>query len=110
MLLALVTGPPPDQIGGKRLAALHPRSISDKRLDIRKLSQSDLTAHDEIGAADVEIVAAAAREVFELPAGAVVAEIELETDALQPVEQFLVEFFRLPGQHDMVSLGQNKTQ
>src|SRR3977135_4353224 len=101
MLLALVTRRQHDQMGGKRLAALHPRSFCDKRLDIRKLSQSDLTAHDEIGAADVEIVAAAAGEVFELPAGAVVAEIELETDALQPVEQFLVEFFRFAARPDL---------
>ncbi len=94
MLLALVAGRQHDQVGGKRLAALHPRALGDKAFDIRKLPQADLAAHDQIGAADIEIIAAATGEVFELPAGAVLAVVELETLALQAIEQVLVQFLR----------------
>ncbi len=45
----------------------------------------------QVGATDVEIIAAAAGEVFELPAGVVLAEVELEADLAQAVEQVLVE-------------------
>ena len=58
---------------------------------IGELLQRDIALDDQVGAADVEIIAAAAGEIFELPAGIVLAEIELEADALQAVEQFLVE-------------------
>ena len=54
----------------------------------------DIALYDQVGAADVEIIAAAAGEIFELPAGIVLAEVELEADALQALEQFLVERFR----------------
>ena len=63
--------------------------------------QRDLAAHHEIRAADIEIIAAAAGEVFELPAGIAFAVIELEADALQTIEQFPVELFRLLGDHDV---------
>ena len=96
--LALVAGRQHDQIGGDGLAVLHPRAFGDKAIDIGKLLQPDLALDDQVGAADVEIIAAAAGEIFELPAGVVLAEIELEADALQAVEQFLVELFRLLGQ------------
>src|SRR6266852_9561697 len=89
--LALVAGRQHDQIGGKRFAALHPRALGDKTLDIGKLLQGDLAADDEIRAADVEIIAAAAGEIFELPAGVAVAEIELEADAREAVEQLLIQ-------------------
>src|SRR5258708_36459932 len=88
--LSLVAGRQHDQIGGQRLAALHPRALGDKTLDIGKLPERDLAADDEIRAAHVEIIAAAAGQIFELPAGGAVAEIEFEADALQSTEQFLV--------------------
>ena len=97
MFLALVAGRQHDQIGGKRLAAGHPCAFRNEFFDIGKLPERDI-ADDQIGTADVEIIAAAAGEIFELPAGAVFAEIELEADALQPIEQRLVEFLRLFGQ------------
>src|SRR6266481_964547 len=79
--LAFVSGRQHDQIGGKRLAALHPRAVGDKTFDIGKLLQGDLAFDDQIGAADIEIIAAAAGEIFELPAGVAVAEVELEASA-----------------------------
>src|SRR5204863_9292587 len=78
IFLRLVAGRKHDQVGGKRLAALHRHAFSTEAFDVGKLSESDLAARDQIGAADVEIIAAAAAQIFELPAGAAVAEIELE--------------------------------
>src|SRR5258706_13450772 len=94
MLLAIAAARQEDQVGGKRLAALHPGAFGDKGFDIRKLPQPDLAAHDQIGAADVEIVAAAAREIFELPPGTVFAGVELETLAAQTINQILVALHR----------------
>src|SRR3984893_9846552 len=82
MFLRHIAGRQHDQVGGQRLAALHPRAGGDKAFDTGKLSQPDLAARDQIGAADVEIIAAAAGEIFELPAGAAFAVIELEPSAL----------------------------
>ena len=99
LFLALVAGRQHDQIGGDGLAVLHPRALGDKAVDIGKLLQRDLALDDQIRAADVEIIAAAAGEIFELPAGVVFAEIELEADARQALEQILVELLRfLAGQ------------
>ena len=83
--------------------SLHPRALGDEAFDIGKLLQRDLALGDQIGAADIEIIAAAAREIFELPAGVVLAEIELEADARQAVEQFLVELLRFL-RHQRVAL------
>ena len=93
MLLRLVAGRQHDQVGGERLAALHPHAVGDEGFDIGKLDQPDRAAGDQIGAADVEIIAAAAGEVFELPAGAAVAEIELEADRVSPSSSSLSSFF-----------------
>src|SRR5260221_1049187 len=60
IFLGLVAGRQHDQVGGKLLAALHPRTIGCEHLDIRKLLQGDLAARDQIGAADIEIITAAA--------------------------------------------------
>src|SRR5438445_6032378 len=49
-------------------------------------------------------MAAAAGEVFERPAGAVLAEIELEAQAGKPVEHVLVEVLRLLGEKDVAFL------
>src|SRR5580704_10829838 len=59
IFLWLVAGRQHDQVGGERLAAFHPRAPGDKCLDIRKLLQRNLAARDQVGAADVEIIAAA---------------------------------------------------
>src|SRR6185295_10114940 len=84
-----------DQVGRNDLAALHPGAFGRERLDIRKLLQRDLALDQEIGAADIEIIAAAPRKIFELPAGIVLAEIELEADLAQPLEQLGIERLRL---------------
>ena len=99
--MAFVTGRQHDQIGGKRVAAAHPRPFSDKLGDIGKLHQSYFTFNDQIGTADIEVVAAAAGEVLELPARSVFAKIKLEPDALQLIEEFLVQILRSFGQEDV---------
>ena len=72
---------------------LHSRSLCYEGGDIGKLHQPDLAFDDQIGTADIEIVAAAAGEVLELPARSVLTEIELEAHPLESIEQVLVEFF-----------------
>ena len=64
MLLAFPAGGEHDEIG-----------ICEQALEVGELREPDLALGDEIGAADVEVVAAAAGEVHELPAGAVLAEL-----------------------------------
>src|SRR6185295_3473189 len=66
-----------------------------------KLHQPDLAFDDQIGTADIEVIAAAAGEVLELPAGSVVAEIKLEPHALQSIEQGPVHVPRLFGEEDV---------
>src|SRR5437588_114759 len=78
--------------GGEPFAVLHPHAIGDKALDIRELDQFDLAIGDQIGAADIEVIPTATREVFELPAGVVFAKIKLEPDARQSVQQRPVQF------------------
>ena len=87
MFLAFVAGRQHDQIGGERIAVAHRRSLRDEPGDIGKLRQSDLACNDQIGAADIEVVAAAAGEVLELPARAVFTEIKLEPAPLQSIEE-----------------------
>ena len=82
-----------------RLAALHLGAGGGEGLDVGKLLERDLALHDQVGAADIEIIAAAACEIFELPAGIALAEVELESDAREPLQQFLVELFCLLGHH-----------
>src|SRR5204862_3777110 len=80
LFLRPIAGRKHDQIGRKNLAALHPDAFGRERLDIGKLFERDLALDEEVGAADVEIITATAGEVLELPAGIVLAEIELEAD------------------------------
>src|SRR3954469_20231081 len=101
IFLRLVTGREHDQIGGNSRAVLHPGALGDEALHLGKLPELDRALDDEVGAADVEIIAAPTGEIFELPAGAGLAEIELEADAPQAVEQLLVELLRLLRQHHM---------
>src|SRR5262249_42589452 len=70
------------------------RSCRHEGGDIGELRQSDLAFDDQIGTTDIEVVTASAGEVLELPAAAVFAEIELESAALEPIEQFLVHIPR----------------
>src|SRR5215210_1162307 len=101
MLLPFVAGGEHDEVRCKRLAVLQPRALSDELRDVGKLPQRDLALHDEIGAADVEVITAAARQVFELPAGSVLPEIEPESDAGQLIEQLLIQFLRVLGEEPM---------
>src|SRR5215510_11833260 len=101
MLLPLIAGRQHDQVDGERCAAAHERGRGQEGGDVRELRQSDLAFDDQIRAADIEVVAAAAGEILELPARSVLAEIELEAAALEPVEQFLVHRPRGFGQCDM---------
>src|SRR6202012_5008985 len=72
-------------------------------LDVGELLQLDRARRDEVGAADIEVIAAATREVLELPAGIVLAIVEFESDALESLEQGSVELLRLLGDHLMAA-------
>src|SRR4029450_8361466 len=101
IVLAFVAGRQHDQIGGKRIAGAHPRSLCDESSDIGKLHQSYLTFNDQIGTADIEVVASAAGEVLELPACSFFPEIKLEPDTLKSIEKFPVHILRPFGQKDV---------
>ena len=60
---------------------------------------------DQLRAADVEVVAAAARAVQERPAGAVLAERQPKAGLLQAVEQRAVVFLRPVGEQPVRDLG-----
>src|SRR5207244_1244152 len=96
--LAFPAGRQDDEIRGQRLAVAQARASRGEPGDVRKLREADPAFGDEVRAADVEVVAAAARQVLELPAGAVFPEVELESLALQRIEQRLVELLRLLGE------------
>src|SRR5439155_16598505 len=93
---------------GERIAAAHPRPLCDEPGDIGKLHQAYLAGNDHIGAAAIEVVPAAAREVVELPARSVFTEIELESHALQRIEKVLVQFLRSLGQEPVALPCQGK--
>src|SRR6267143_2286403 len=95
MLLSFVAACQHDQVRGERIAASHPRPLCDEPGDSGKLHQSYLAGNDQIGTADIEVVAAAAGEVLELPAGSVLPEIKLEAHALEAIEGVLVRFLRV---------------
>src|SRR3954451_11779662 len=78
IFLCLVTGREHDQVGRKGCAVLHANALGDEALDVGKLPELDRALDDEVGAADVEIIATAPGEIFELPTGARLAEVELE--------------------------------
>src|SRR3546814_16080946 len=67
---ALVPGGENDEIEGPAGAALQPDAIRLEGLDILILDQSHFAGDPKIRAADVEIIAPAAGEVFRRPAGA----------------------------------------
>src|SRR5207249_425482 len=75
--------------------------VLQQRVELGELREPDLAFGDEIGAADVEVVAAAASEVHELPAGSVLAETEPEALALEPLEELPVEVLRVLGGEDV---------
>src|SRR6516165_2157089 len=104
MLLPLVAGREYDQISSKRLSAAHLHAAWDELGDIGKLQQSDRARDDEIRAADVEVIAAATGQIFELPAGFVLAKIEPEAFTLEAIEQVPVQISCLLGKPDMTSL------
>ena len=108
MLLSFVAGCQHDQVRGKRIAGAHPRPLRDEPGDIGKLHQSYLALNDQVGAADIEVVAAAAREVLELPARSAFPEIKLEAHALERIEKVLVHFLRLLGQKPVALSCQGK--
>src|SRR4029077_18579785 len=77
VLQPLVAGRQHDQIGGEGVAVAHRRSLREEPGDMGKLPQPDLVSANQIGPADIKVIAAAAGEALELPAGSVVTEIEL---------------------------------
>ena len=57
------------------LPSLQSRALGDEAFDVVKLQQADLAGDDQIGAADIEVIAAAAPQIHHLEAGLVLAEI-----------------------------------
>src|SRR5262245_16792615 len=101
ILLSLVARREHDQVGSKRFAGTHERPGCHEPGDIRELRQSNLAFNDQIRTADIEVVASAAREILELPARSIFAEIELEAATLEPLEQFFIHLPRGFGQYDV---------
>src|SRR5439155_19790624 len=101
IFLAFVAGRQHYQIGGKRFTSAHPRSLCDEGCDIGKLHQPYLTFNDQIGTADIEVVAATTGEILELPARSIFTEIKFEPHPLEPIEQVLVQILRLFGEEDV---------
>src|ERR1700722_11120236 len=95
-----------DQIGGKHFAGAHSRSLYDEGGDVGELHQPDFALNDQIGAADIEIVAATTGEILELPARSVLTEIKFESHPPEPIEQVLVEILRFFGEEDVAFLCQ----
>src|SRR6266850_5520782 len=95
VLLALPPRRQHDQVGAQYRPVLHAGTFGDELGDVRKLREADLAVGDEVRAADVEVVAAAAREIQELPSGPFLAVAEPEPFALQPVEERAVELLRV---------------
>ena len=76
MIGPLVAGGEHEQIGLARGAVAQPHAVGfDIGFDIGRLDQLDLAVGDQLGGADVEIIAAAAGAEFQRPAGAVLADI-----------------------------------
>src|SRR5262249_46204490 len=90
-----------DQIGVEDVAVAKSGAVGDEFRDVEELDQRDVAVDDQVGAADVEIIAAAAGQILELPTSAVVSKIEPEPALCESVEQRLVEFLRLRGQRDL---------
>ena len=89
-------------------SVLQPRATGFEPVDIVHLGQPDLAIGDQVGAADIEVVAAAACQVLELPARPVLSEIQPETAGLQPVEERPVDLARSRGQADMRAADQRE--
>ena len=81
VLLTLVSGCEHDQVGRDRLAGFRSGAFGGEAVQLVVLDQPDRPRGNEIGASDVEIVAAPAREILELPSGSVGTEIEPESAA-----------------------------
>ena len=60
-------------------------------------SRLDLAGDDEVGAADIEVIAAAAPQIHHLEAGVVLAEVQPEAALVQRFEQRLVDLAALGG-------------
>ena len=69
-------------------------------------TRPDFALNDQIGAADIEVVAAATGEVLELPARSVLTEIKFESHPPESIEQVLVEILRFFGEEDVAFLCQ----
>ncbi len=84
MIGALVAGGEHEQIGLARGAVAQLQTIGYIGFDIGGLDQLDLAVRDQLGGADVEVIAAAAGAKLQRPAGAVLAIFEPKARGLQP--------------------------
>ena len=76
---------------------MHAGPVGDELVDIGELDQPDLAVGDQVRAADVEVVTAAALEILELPARTFGSEVKLESGARKAIEKVPVESLGLLG-------------
>ena len=84
MIGTLVAGGEHEEVGLARGAVAQAEAVGDIGFDIAGLDQLDLAVGDQLGSANVEIIAAAAGAEFQWPAGAVLAIFEPEACGFQP--------------------------
>src|SRR5437899_9549810 len=90
LLLALVARCQYDEVRRHGFAGTQACALSHEPVDVGELHEPYRAIDQEVRAANIEVVAAAAGEVLELPARAVVAEGEPEAYLFEAVEQHLV--------------------
>src|SRR5262249_4259185 len=103
IFLAFVAGCQNDQIGGKLFFAPPLHSITNERCAGLEYCYPHLAFDDQIRTADVEIITAAASQIFELPTRTIFSEIKFEAFALEPIEQVLVQILCLLREQDVTS-------
>ena len=88
LLLVLVAGREHHQVGRQRFAPSFSRdALGDEAVDVGKLQQPDLAVDDQVRAADIEVIAAAAPQILHLQPGLVLAVVQPEAARCEPVEQ-----------------------
>jgi len=75
VIQALIAGRQHDEVRPQRRAVAQRQSVADEMPDIGRLHQPDFSVRDQVGAADIEIISAAAGAELQGPAGAVLAEL-----------------------------------
>ena len=95
ILLAFIAGRYDEEVGRHRAAVLQSGALGHERIDFVKLQQADLTLDDQFRATDIQVISAAPLQILHLKTGAILADIHLEADRLEFLEQVLVGLLAL---------------